>query len=58
MARRRKERSLGEVISTVCFYVVGVILSLKVELRARSEPLRYAASGLRASPAYLVELGF
>ena len=24
MARRRKERSLGEMISTVCFYVVGV----------------------------------
>ena len=24
MARRRKERSLGEMISTVCFYLVGV----------------------------------
>ena len=24
MARRRKERSLGEMISTVCFYAVGV----------------------------------
>ena len=29
MARRRRERSLGEMISTVCFYGVGVYFILR-----------------------------
>ena len=43
MARRRKERSLGEVISTVCFYVVGVYFVFEgVYLRDEgAEPFRY-----------------
>ena len=43
MARLRKERSLGEMISTVCFYVVGVYFVFEgAALRDEgSEPLRY-----------------
>ena len=43
MARRRRERSLGEMISTVCFYVVGVYFVFEgAALRDEgSEPLRY-----------------
>ena len=43
MARRRKERSLGEMISTICFYLVGVYFVFEgVELRdGGAEPLRY-----------------
>ena len=44
MARRRRERSLGEMISTICFYLVGVYFVFEgVELRdGGAEPLRYA----------------
>ena len=44
MARRRKERSLGEMISTICFYLVGVYFVFEgFELRdGGAEPLRYA----------------
>ena len=43
MARSRKERSLGEMISTVCFYAVGVYFVFEgAALREEgSEPLRY-----------------
>ncbi|MAJ34500.1 MAG: hypothetical protein CMN45_01265 [SAR116 cluster bacterium] len=43
MARRRKERSLGEMISTVCFYVVGAYFVFEgASLRdAGGEPFRY-----------------
>ena len=43
MARQRRERSLGEMISTVCFYVVGVYFVFEgAALRDEgSEPLRY-----------------
>ena len=43
MARRRRERSLGEMISTVCFCVVGVYFVFEgAALRDEgSEPLRY-----------------
>ena len=43
MARRRRERSLGEMISTVCFYAVGVYFVFEgAALRDEgSEPLRY-----------------
>tara|TARA_B100000989_G_scaffold284794_1_gene251911 strand:- start:2661 stop:2885 length:225 start_codon:yes stop_codon:yes gene_type:complete len=43
MARRRKERSLGEMISTVCFYVVGVYFVFEgvALLEDGSEPLKY-----------------
>ena len=43
MARRRKERSLGEMISTVCFYFVGVYFVFEgAALRSEgSEPIRY-----------------
>ena len=43
MARRRKQRSLGEMISTVCFYVVGAYFVFEgAALRDEgSEPLRY-----------------
>ena len=43
MARWRRERSLGEMISTVCFYVVGVYFVFEgAALRDEgSEPLRY-----------------
>ena len=43
MARRRRERSLGEMISTICFYLVGVYVVFEgVELRnGGAEPLRY-----------------
>ncbi len=48
MARRRKERSLGEMISTVCFYVVGVYFVFEgAALRdAGAEMLRYTGMGL------------
>lgn len=36
MARRRKQRSLGEMISTICFYGVGVYFLLEGSL-ARDE---------------------
>ena len=43
MVRRRKERSLGEMISTVCFYLVGVYFVVEgAALRSEgSEPIRY-----------------
>ena len=43
MAQRRKERSLGEMISTVCFYVVGVYFVFEgAALRDEGgEPFRY-----------------
>ena len=43
MVRRRRERSLGEMISTICFYLVGVYFVFEgVELRnGGAEPLRY-----------------
>ena len=43
MARRRRERSLGEMISTICFYLVGVYFVFEgVELRnGGAEPLQY-----------------
>ena len=43
MKRRRKERSLGEMISTFCFYFVGVYFVFEgVALREEGyEPLRY-----------------
>ena len=43
MARRRKERSLGVMISTVCFYLVGVYFVFEgAALRSEgSEPIRY-----------------
>jgi len=48
MARRRKERSLGEMISTVCFYAVGVYFIVDgVALRdAGAEPARYVGMWL------------
>ena len=44
MSRGHKERSLGEMISTVCFYVVGIYFIFEgATLRNEgSEPLRYA----------------
>ena len=44
MARGHKGRSLGEMISTVCFYVVGIYFIFEgATLRNEgSEPLRYA----------------
>ena len=43
MTQRRKERSLGEMISTVCFYVVGVYFIFEgvTFLDEGSEPIRY-----------------
>ncbi len=43
MARRRRERSLGEMISTVCFYVVGIYFLFEgAALRDEgSQPFRY-----------------
>ena len=43
MKRRRKERSLGEMISTLCFYCVGVYFVFEgAALRDEGgEPLRY-----------------
>ena len=43
MARSRKERSLGEMISTVCFYLVGTYFFFEgAALRDEgSEPPRY-----------------
>ena len=43
MARRRRERSLGEMISTVCFYVVGAYFVFEgASLRDAGEaPFRY-----------------
>ncbi|MEC8642647.1 MAG: hypothetical protein VXZ67_07035 [Pseudomonadota bacterium] len=39
MARNRKQRSLGEMISTVCFYGVGVYFLLEGSLaRDEGEP--------------------
>ena len=32
MARKRKQRSLGETISTVCFYAVGIFFLLEANL--------------------------
>lgn len=48
MARRRRERSLGEMISTVCFYVVGVYFVFEgAALRdAGAELLRYSGMWL------------
>jgi len=48
MARRRKERSLGEMISTVCFYLVGVYFIFEgAALRDDgSAPLRYVGMWL------------
>ena len=48
MARRRRERSLGEMISTVCFYVVGVYFVFEgAALRdAGAEMLRYTGMWL------------
>ena len=48
MARRRKERSLGEMISTVCFYVVCVYFVFEgAALRdAGAEMLRYTGMWL------------
>ena len=48
MARRRKERSLGEMISTVCFYVVGVYFVFEgAALRdAGADVLRYTGMWL------------
>ena len=48
MARRRKERSLGEMISTVCFYVIGVYFVFEgAALRdAGAEMLRYTGMWL------------
>ncbi|GIS12071.1 MAG: hypothetical protein CM15mP115_12220 [Alphaproteobacteria bacterium] len=59
MARRRKERSLGEMISTICFYLVGVYFVLKVWNFAMEVLSRFGiwASGLRVSPAFSAELG-
>ena len=40
MARHRKQRSLGEMISTICFYGVGVYLILEGSLaRDEGEPV-------------------
>ena len=43
MADKQKQRSLGEMISTVCFYVVGVFFIFEgITLRDEgSEPIRY-----------------
>ena len=43
MGRRRRERSLGEMISTVCFYVVGVYFVFEgAALRDEgSQPIKY-----------------
>ena len=48
MARRRRERSLGEMISTVCFYSVGVYFVFEgAALRAEGgEPFRYVGMWL------------
>ena len=32
MARKRRQRSLGEMISTVCFYAVGIFFLLEANL--------------------------
>ena len=40
MARHRKQRSLGEMISTICFYGVGVYFILEGSLaRDEGEPV-------------------
>jgi len=43
-ARRRRQRSLGEMISSVCFYAVGVYFVLEAQLmRDEGEPvIKYA----------------
>ena len=48
MAGRRKGRSLGEMISTVCFYGVGAYFVVEgAALRGEgSEPLRYVGMWL------------
>ena len=44
MARNRKHRSLGEMISTVCFYAVGVYFILEGSLaRDEGEPVHIYA---------------
>jgi hypothetical protein len=46
--RRRKARSLGEMISSVCFYAVGVYFVLEAQLmREEGEPtVKYVLMGL------------
>ena len=48
MLRRRKERSLGEMISTVCFYSVGVFFIFDgLALRNDGgDPLKYVGMWL------------
>ena len=43
MARLRRERSLGEMISTVCFYFVGIYFVLEgaAFYAEGSEPFKY-----------------
>ena len=57
MARGNKGRSLGEMISTVCFYVVGIYFVFEgaVTRNEGSEPLRYIlVYGLLVWPVCLV----
>ena len=55
MARRRKERSLGEMISTICFYLVGVYFVFEgVELRNEgAKPLQYVGIWLAALACWI-----
>jgi len=51
MARKRKERSLGEMISSICFYGVGLYFLLEGSLaRDEGAPL-YISWGLWLSGA-------
>ena len=46
MARKRKERSLGEMISSVCFYGVGLYLLLEGSLARDEGEQLYISLGL------------
>ena len=50
MAGKQKQRSLGEMISTICFYLVGVYFVFEgVELRNDgAKPLQYVGIWLAA----------
>jgi len=46
MARKRKERSLGEMISSVCFYGVGLYFLLEGSLARDEGEALYVSLGL------------
>ena len=57
MARKRRQRSLGEMISTVCFYAVGIFFLLEANLMREEGEAAVKVAGMYLAGGLCVMAG-